>query len=388
MPETVASTTGQEAPFGAALESGVELLRALDRRRSGVAAARRAAATWAAAHPELDAQLVVDVRPGTPVVDYDLVVAHPGGGTVALTAPPEDGISWPVDHSTHWAANQLVSVDGVHLSLPDAFLMLRGLTGRNGSPHDDIVDHCLLVAASRDEPLVDGDLQEAADAFRRRRGLHGRQATLAWLDRMSMTAEQFEEEVTALARRIRFRRRKEAELAPGYLARHRGDFDRVKAAWVSGPRPFPAADAAEFLANLPCVPADEGAAEATLCERVASDLPEPLRGAPARVVIGPLQPEAWHAGARSIGGRPSYQEGRGGAWSSGAGGGMARSGADGDGTYPSGAEGGRTYFSGVVLDRRPAAGDDPAVLAAAGRAAFAEWLAERRARASVTWHWL
>ncbi|WP_169808926.1 TIGR04500 family putative peptide maturation system protein [Microtetraspora fusca] len=519
--ETVASKIEQEIPFGVAVESGIELLRALDRRRSGVTAARRAAATWAAAHPELDAQLVVDARPGTPVVDYDLLVAHPDGGTVALTAPSDDGISWPVDHSTHWAANQLVSVDGAHLSLPDAFLMLRGLTGRNGSAHDDIVDHCLLVAASRDEPLVDGDVQEAADAFRRRRGLHGRQAVLAWLDRMGMTAEQFEEEVTALARRIRFRRRKEAELAPGYLARHRGDFDRVTAAWVIGPHPFPGADATEFLANLPRVLADEGAAEATLCERVASGLPEPLRDAPVGVVVGPLQPEAWYAGARSgdgrVAGRPSYQEGRGGvpsrgvragsvsvpaasssgmrsrpdgvpgdasaqgahptdgarqssgadadrAWSTdadgslagsgadaggtlfsgahvgGAGGGLARSSADvhealssgahvdaawstdaGDGlagsgadaggtlfsgarsggggltdrssadvggTYSSGAEAGRTYFSGVVLDRRPAADGDPAVLAAAGRVAFAEWLAERRARASVTWHWL
>ncbi|GGO27627.1 hypothetical protein [Microbispora bryophytorum] len=45
------------------------------------------------------------------------------------------------------------------------------------------------------------------------------------------------------------------------------------------------------------------------------------------------------------------------------------------------------YLTGIVLERR-AGRDDPETLAAAGETAFGEWLADRRRRASIEWHWL
>ncbi|WP_248964192.1 TIGR04500 family putative peptide maturation system protein [Sphaerisporangium perillae] len=323
--------------FGAVLESGVELLRRLPRRRARVEEARRAAAEWGNEHPAAGAQLVVDVRPGTPVVDYDLLLAHPGGGTVALTAPSDEGVPWLIEHSTHWAAGQLVSVDDVHLSVAQALTMLRSLSRRDMTPHDEIVDQCLILneVMSDDEPLTTEDLQAAADEFRRGRGLYDRAATVAWLEQMGMSPAQFEEYIGGIARRRRFRRRKEAELAPEYLAGHRSRFDRARAVWAVGSERWTAATPAELLAMLP---ASTGEAQVTIGDRWAGELPEPLRDAEAGAVAGPV-------------------------------------------------EQGTGFFTGAVLNRRPAE-DDAETLAAAGRAAFAAWLAERRGRASIEWHWL
>ncbi|WP_182907679.1 TIGR04500 family putative peptide maturation system protein [Microbispora sp. H13382] len=321
--------------FGMAVESGVRLLRSLPRRRPDVEEARRTAAAWAAERPGLSAQLVVDVRPGTPVVDYDLLLAHPEGGTVAVSAPPEDGVPWLVDHSTHWAAGGLVTVDDVHLSVAQALTMLRSLSRRDATPYEEIVDQCVILneLLDDDEPLTPGDLQVAADEFRRGRGLLDRASTLAWLEEVGMSGEMFETYISGIARRRRFRRRKESELGPGYLAAHRADFDRVRAVWVVSADRYAASSPQDLLVLLP----ELREARVIVGERLARELPAELRGAPAGAVVGPCESE----------------------------------------------EG---YLSGTVLERRPAE-DDAETLAAAGRAAFAEWLAGRRRQARIEWHW-
>ncbi|MBN6053981.1 TIGR04500 family putative peptide maturation system protein, partial [Nonomuraea sp. RK-328] len=372
--EPVGSCAEPAEPVGAfaeALVSGAELLRSLPRRRSGVAAARRAADAWTARHPRTNAQLVVDRRPGSPVVDYDLLLDHPDGGTIALSAPPEDGVPWLIDHSTHWAAGHLVSVDGVHVSVPQALTMLRSLSGRDATPYQEIVDQCLLAAAGDDdEPVSAAELQETADEFRRGRGLRDRASTLAWMTAAGMSGEQFEAYIEGIARRRRFRRDKEAELAPGHLAAHPGDFARVRAVWVTGAEKVVAGDVADLFRGLgslgdPGPHGDSGSAGGsgshggsgsggefgsvgelgsggdavvTVGVRWESDLPEALRGAPVGRVIGP-------------------EEISGGG-----------------------------FLTGAVLSRTPAAADAE-TLRAAGRAAFAVWLAERRAAATIEWHW-
>ncbi|MFI6811481.1 TIGR04500 family putative peptide maturation system protein [Nonomuraea sp. NPDC050328] len=299
--------------FGAALESAVALLRRLDRSRAGVRQARELVAGWSAAHPELNAELVTDLRPGSPVVDYDLLLDHPDGGTVALTSPPDDGVPWLIDHSTHWAANQLVSVDGGHLSLPEAMVLVRSL-GR----HDEIVELCLVRAAvaADPEPLSDAELQEAADDFRRARGLHDRAAMLAWLEAMGLTPESFQDYIEEYGKRRRFRRRKEAELAPGWLAQNPATVELALATWVITHSPTPVA--------LP-EPA----------EQPVWELPEPLRSGDR---VGPVR----------------YGDG---------------------------------WLTGEVRTRRPAPDGDERALRQAGQLAYAAWLAERRTRADVRWHW-
>ncbi|MFI6176464.1 hypothetical protein ACIA8R_13115 [Nonomuraea sp. NPDC051191] len=317
--------------LGPALESGVNLLRGLARRRSAVEEARRTAAAWAQAHPRLGAQLVTSPRPGSPVVDYDLLIDHPSGGTIMLAVQAEDGTSWLVDHSTHWAAGYVLTVDGTHVSASEAMLMLRSLTRPGLSSQEELVRFCVLRNAAEQEDVGLEEVQAAADGFRRRRGLLGHDAMLEWLDRMGMTAEAFHEHMTMTAKDQRFRGRMRAELAPAYLDRHRDRFAQVRAAWVLSDAPV---EAAELDGSL----AGRWDLRLTRTRTLAGELPEPLRDVPAGGAAGPVP----------------FEEG---------------------------------FLTGQVLERQEAVAD-AATLKAAGEAAFDEWVTDAAREAHITWHWL
>ncbi|MGR6914431.1 TIGR04500 family putative peptide maturation system protein [[Actinomadura] parvosata] len=317
--------------LGAALESGVSLLRGLTRRRCAVDDARRAAATWAAAHPSLAAQLVSNPRPGSPIVDYDLLIDDPEGGTIMLGAQPDDGTSWLVDHSTHWAAGNLLTVDGMQISVPEAMLMLRSLTRAGLSPQQELVRFCVLRGAAAEEEVGLDDVQAAADAFRRRHGLLTGEAMRKWLERMGMSAEAFHDHMLTSAKDQKFRTRKRAELAPEYLSRHRDRFARVWAVWAVSGAPV---DPAELDGSL----GDRWDVRVSRVRAWAGELPEPLRTVPAGGAAGPVPFEDGH-------------------------------------------------LTGAVFKREDAVADAD-TLAAAGTAAFDDWLAEAAEQARVTWHWL
>ncbi|MER6508621.1 TIGR04500 family putative peptide maturation system protein [Nonomuraea sp. NPDC001636] len=328
--------------FAATLTEAVELLRALPRRRDDVPEARRAVAEWRAARPGSRAQLVADVRPGSPVVDYDLVLAHPDGGSVALTAPAEDGVPWTVDHSTHWASGRVLTVDGHALLVQNALLTLRSWAGRSSTVQEELIDHCVLGdLASREPPPTQEELQRASDAYRIRNGLHSRAALMSWLDGVGLNETAYAHHIDGLAVKQRVRARVEQETAHDYLERHPAEFDQVWASWAEGREdhlaviagsPDPAAALLQALASRERI-------TVTTADGPARDLPEPLRAAPQGAVIGPVP----H---------------------------------------------GRAHLLGVVRERRPADPADPRTLAAAGRAGFAEYMARRRAGADITWHWL
>lgn len=328
--------------FPETLAEAVELLRGLPRRRAGVDQARRSVAEWRAAHPDSRAQLVVDARPGSPVVDYDLLLEHPDGGTVAVTASTEDGVPWTVDHSTHWAASKVVAVDGLQLSVQTALLTLRALADRDRTLQDDLIDHCLLVLAAAEEPdPSQEELQQASDDFRRRRGLHTAVAMRHWLEEVNLTPDAYQNHLYSLAKMRRFRTRLESESAKSYFADHSAEFDRVSAVWAVGPQARLAelaGDGDPFAALAAAVARPSGELTVHVAERAARELPAPLREAALGVPVGPVA----H---------------------------------------------GEAYLFGALCDRRPA---EPVAgtLAAAGRAAFAAFLARRRAEAVIEWFWL
>ncbi|MGW5265079.1 hypothetical protein ACWEQG_29240 [Microbispora sp. NPDC004025] len=254
----------------------------------------------------------------------------------AVSAPPDGDV--PVS-AGHPAAGYLVTVDRVRLRVAEALMLVCR------PPHGDraerclleeIVDQCLLMNETLEdrEPLDESDLRAAAKDFRAGHGLRDRAATLAWLVELPLSGEQFEAFIAGIARRRRFRRRKEAELARGHLAANRCEFDRVRALWVTGPQPVNG----EWLRG-PAGLVGCGEAVMTVGERWARDLPAPLRHAAHDTLVGPT---AYGAG----------------------------------------------FLTGIVLERRVARDDDAETLAAAGADAFREWLAARRRRASVEWHWL
>jgi putative peptide maturation system protein len=320
-----------ESSLGPALESGVHLLRGLIRRRSAVEEARRAAGAWAESHPSLAPQLVTNPRPGSPVVDYDLLIDDPSGGTIMLGVQPDDGASWLVDHSTHWAAGNLLTVDGTPISTSEAMLMLRSLTRAGLSPQEELARFCVLRNAAAKEETDLADIQAAADAFRRRRGLTGGNTMLEWLERIGLTAEAFHDHMAANARERKFRARKRDELASEHLARHRDQFAKVWATWVSSEDRI---DVAELHGPLD----HHWELRLTKARTWSGELPAPLRDVPA-----------------------------------------------GEGTGPVPFEG--RFLTGVVHKREEAVADAD-TLKAAGEAAFELWLAGAVQQAQITWHWL
>ncbi|MBO3747477.1 TIGR04500 family putative peptide maturation system protein [Streptosporangiaceae bacterium NEAU-GS5] len=217
-------TTMTTTTFESDLADAVRLLRELPRHRDRRDEARAMVAQWAAAHPGREAELVIDETPGTGRVSYDLLLAHPDGGTVGLTAHTEDGVPWIVDHSTHWAAGQVLSVDGVGLSMPAALYALRSLGTRDRQVHEQLIDYRILMSEiERDgEPVSREELQRAADAFRQRRGLHGRAETMAWLAEIGLPEQAFADHMENDAKIARIRARFPSDVAyKAWLAERR-----------------------------------------------------------------------------------------------------------------------------------------------------------------------
>ncbi|MBB5781585.1 hypothetical protein [Nonomuraea jabiensis] len=210
------------------LADAVRLLRELPRGREHRDQARARVAAWSAERPGREAELVIDETPGTGRVSYDLLIAHPDGGTVGLTAHVEDGLPWIVDHSTHWAAGQVVSVDGVGLSMPAALYALRSLGTRDRRIHEQLVEYRILLSEIEqdEEPASREEVQRAADTFRQRRGLIGQEQTLAWLAEMGLPQRAFVAQMETEAKIARVRARFPSEDAfKAWLAERRRTSD-------------------------------------------------------------------------------------------------------------------------------------------------------------------
>ncbi|MEV0230792.1 TIGR04500 family putative peptide maturation system protein [Nonomuraea sp. NPDC050786] len=332
--------------FATDLAEAVEMLRRLPKDLADEA--RRTVRGWGEQRPWLCAELVVDEPPGTTRAGYDLLLEHPEGGTVALSADVDDGMPWLIDHSTHWAAGNVLRVNGHDLPITAALSTIRALGARDQRVHEQLVNHCLLLAevADDDEPLTADETQRTADEFRRRRGLGTREQTLDWLAAAGMTEEVFRGHIESQARIGRVRERFAGEPARRYLAEHPEEFTLRRAAWVTGARP----DVLRVLADGPVTGFVERVAAAMrftegarlrleACTVLSSQLPPHLRALPAQTAVGPVPVEGAH-------------------------------------------------LTGVVYEVVPPDPDDPEVLDAARDAAFQAWLDERRRSAEIRWFWL
>ena len=77
--------------FDDALTSAVRFLQGVSRERDAASASRSRFESFRAAHPGVEAHLAIDRPPGSPRVDYDILIRHPAGGTAAApgaAAPP------------------------------------------------------------------------------------------------------------------------------------------------------------------------------------------------------------------------------------------------------------------------------------------------------------
>src|SRR5664279_2136214 len=181
--------------IGQSLADAVALLRELPRQRHGERAARSLFERFKVAHPTLPCRLVIDAKPGSDKLDYDVVFTVPEAGAVALSWHPDEGVPWTALYADHWAANFVLSVDDRSTSIQSALIYLRARLQRRPDLMRELVDRSLTFAAMQEQPpeIGDEELSLAVDEFRRAQGLFSGEATQAWLDEMQLTLESLED---------------------------------------------------------------------------------------------------------------------------------------------------------------------------------------------------
>lgn len=334
--------------FQQALSDAVGLLRDLPRKRSEVENAHACFRRFGTSHRGLRCDLLVDQRPGSDEADYDILLGAPEGGTVAVTWRPDEGVPWTVQYSDHWAANYVLTVNGLHTSIQSALIYLS--TTLNRKPHlmEDLVNRSLIQEAlDASLPAASSkEIQKAVDDFRISQGLYSAAATRQWLEEMRLTMEALRELVMYNVRRRKLRRRVTAAMARPYFEAHRNGFDVLMI--------FRAQTTSKAVAvSLAKVARTSGLWKALQKFRRDSRPPTP-NGQLASGYSRDLPPEFSSASPDMIIGPERSSEG---------------------------------YWVGQLLQRK-AAGFDGSTRARIEDLVFEDWLAERRKHASIRWHWV
>lgn len=332
----------------AAIAAAVELLRTLPRQREDAGAARASFEKFRSSHPGVRTDMVVDQPPGSPQVDYDILLGHPSGGSLVLGWRADEGVPWSVEYADHWASNFVVTVNDRPVTIQEALLYLRVEAHRSPDLMTDIVNQRLVAEAiEKDPPLVSPDeLQESADAFRTVHGLFRADAMHRWLAETDLTEERFAALVRWIAQRRKLQDQVADERVEAHFDAHRAQFETVYYFRVDARdgalAQRLAADAVgrglwATLHGDPARPDGENLA-GVLESRYARELDARLAGASVGSLVGPVTDASGHWIAQ-------------------------------------------------VLDRRPPRLDSR-TRAAVGSEIFREWLVERRSKAVVHWHWL
>jgi putative peptide maturation system protein len=329
-----------------ALADALALLRALPRRRGEWRQAEALVARFKVAHPRLPCRLLSEEKPGSDALDHDLLLTIGEAGTLALSWHGDDGVPWVARYADHWAANYVLTVDGRSTTIQSALLYLGAQLRRRPDLMQELVDRALVAAAIAEAPpdISEAELEAAVDAFRESQGLYSGAETQRWLDEMQLTMEALGGLVAQSLQITKFKERLTGPAVTPHFAAHRRDFDRVSLLRLDGLSEPGATHLAEAWRKTGRCPVLEGAAalidmpNGRIETVFARDLPAELAGADTDAVIGPMP------------------------W------------------------GGRFRVAQVI--RRHAAQLDDATRARIGELLFGAWLAERRTRAAITWHWV
>ena len=224
------------ADFAEALHHAIALLRVLPRAPGDTPDARERLRGFAAAHPTTSPEFLIDLAPGAEHADFDIYLAHPAGGTVAVTFREDAGRPWYVDYSEHWAANYVLLVGSMRVTVQEALFAIQYLSERDPNLVGSLVRDSLLAEAAASDPeewartVLDVSAQEtqdAADAFRHAHHLESAADTHAWLERMGWSTHRFK---SVLASGVRLRKMEERLVAgrvETHFDAHRADFDLV-----------------------------------------------------------------------------------------------------------------------------------------------------------------
>jgi len=312
------------------LDEALEMVRELSRERVASRDAQDRLAPLRARWPAADLALVRDEEVSDGSVSFDVLVREPGG-TVSVAYSPAPALPWPLRGAVRHSDSYLARVGTRPLGVGEALAALDFLW----FDHDvlaRLVETCLIHAELERSPVDVGDaeLQAAADAYRRAKGLLDADSTTRWLAARGLSVGDFTTLVADTVAVAKLRERVTAGVVEPWFAAHRADFDTLVVAWVATPAVLPARGALAAVAD---------AVQSGACAGVTR---VPAAGA------APEVRDATGVVSTVVGGLP---------------------------------------VSAAVVGREPAVLDD-ATRALVERAVFDGWLAERRATAGVEWFWL
>ena len=336
--------------FDESLGAAVALLRELPRGRAEVDEARRRLSAFRAANAPLRTDLVVDRPPASTAVDYDLLIEHPEGGTIAMSWRSDDGTPWLVDYSDHWAANYVVSVGEHHITIEQALQALRLRRRHEPGLMEELLREAVIARALAEDPpdVSAEELQLAADEFRSANRLFDAASTHRWLTAMGLSVESFRAMLRGGVQAMKLKERVTARQVERYVNEHHAALERVSYLRVSFASAAAAREAVDdahagggLVAVVSWLSRYGGSADArgTFATEAASDLAPVLAAAASGVIVGPVSDGARH-------------------------------------------------WIAEVIRRTPATCDDAATRRVAQERLFQEWVDGECARAGVRWHWM
>jgi putative peptide maturation system protein len=180
--------------FAKTLQDAVGLLRDLPRRRDDIPKAYAAISRFKENHAGTPVDLLVDQPPGSPRVDYDVFIGH-RDGTVAVSWRRDEGVPWSAEYTDHWAANYVVTVNERHVTVQQALLSLQYAGEVQPDLMRELVEQQLIFDAIEEHPFPvhDREVQAAADEFRMANGLLTVEQTERWLSELRLSVERFQE---------------------------------------------------------------------------------------------------------------------------------------------------------------------------------------------------
>jgi putative peptide maturation system protein len=334
--------------FDEAMMHGISFLRELPHRREEVLEARARLERFRETHPGIRADLLVDQPPASRRADYDLLLGHPDGGTVALSWLADEGVPWAVQYADHWAANYVLTVNARELTIQQALLFLKLTGDREPDLMTELVEQQVIALAIEEDPppVSNEELQAAANEFRSASDLLSAEATHRWLEELGFSMGQFQERLRGVVQMRKLKERITADRVEPYFEAHRESFDLVQFFRVETPTEVVASNLAAaareqgLLAATQAQTASTGGGDlkGSLISRHAHELPSALAAASPGAVVGPV------------------------------------------------AEGRRHWVT-EVFSRQPAQ-LDAQIRAAIQEKLFREWIAKRREQAAVRWHWM
>jgi putative peptide maturation system protein len=161
-------------------------------------------------------------------VHYDPLLRVPGWGSVSIGYSPERGLPWALRGTFRWSEVDMLRVNQRRIGVADVVTQLDFLWAEPWLTRQ-LVDSVLITEALEEEPdaftASDEELQEAMDAFRRRRGLLSEEAMMHWLEQQGLTQPKLETRLEGFVKIRKLRQRVVAGREEAYFASHKSEFD-------------------------------------------------------------------------------------------------------------------------------------------------------------------